>query len=631
VPVPLPEICLTSLVLARAFADDAFEPSFRTTKDLLHRPDLENTDFLPLKWKDELRERPIFKMTYSKYNTIWHRLLLVAGLRQDTRIYGLRVGAAGRLDGKGSHAFLFHSPSKIAFCFADFLLLLHSGVLEPALRNYIMSHTTQVFESSYQTRNIRADLMSIAFDGMTRKNDPIFAMLSNTTLGRDAGAPIDVSDKDLLEFEQRKDVSDIRASIEAAKLAGKRDRKSLNPLMMKVRNLIQTLSSLKVQEKREQYFERVNRLRALGKPTTTASMPASQSSPIKHIHHGLRQQHFRALAAVTIARFCQRRAQELEKLNGNLNRPGQLLERSSEQYIQILAGYLMHKPVEESVETNETDEPTERGSDFVERLKVEIDGNNDQQQPQQRKHGRKKREKSRCLLGCGTYCHRPALTKHYKDIHVRKGTLESPFWCPECRRLGMKDTWIDGGPPAWSNHVETMHGKIHAPNLPTIPPSPSDLTKCLICESVLTIGRGFKNHFKILHINKNQFGPPFPCPECIRHGKEESKVEQIEGLEAWEDHVERIHGGLQTLSGEVLQSANSMGKRKRRKAAIQAEANDTEDDSSRRQRRRTSSADYCSRNISEVSTLVDVSANTSPEPTTDEDIEIISRIDPGLL
>jgi hypothetical protein len=45
-------------------------------------------------------ERSIFPMAYNKYNRIWHRLLLVAGLRKDTRIYGLRVGAAGRLDGE---------------------------------------------------------------------------------------------------------------------------------------------------------------------------------------------------------------------------------------------------------------------------------------------------------------------------------------------------------------------------------------------------------------------------------------------------------------------------------------------------------------------------------------------------
>jgi hypothetical protein len=101
-----------------------------------------------------------------------------------------------------------------------------------------------VFESSYQTRNIRADLISIAFNGITRKNDPIFTTLSNSTLGRDSGAPVDVTKEDLAEFEKRRDVSDIRTSIKEVKSRGKRDRKSLHPLDIKVRNLIQTLSSL---------------------------------------------------------------------------------------------------------------------------------------------------------------------------------------------------------------------------------------------------------------------------------------------------------------------------------------------------------------------------------------------------
>jgi hypothetical protein len=54
----------------------------------------------PLQWKDDMLERSIFPMAYLKYNRIWHRLLLAAGLHKDTCIYSLRVGAAGRLDGE---------------------------------------------------------------------------------------------------------------------------------------------------------------------------------------------------------------------------------------------------------------------------------------------------------------------------------------------------------------------------------------------------------------------------------------------------------------------------------------------------------------------------------------------------
>lgn len=98
--IPRPEICLARIILSRALAANAFDAGFRTFEELLRRPNLENTDFLPLQWKDEMLERSIFPITYSRYNGIWYRLLLVAGLRKDTRIYGLHVGAAGRLDGE---------------------------------------------------------------------------------------------------------------------------------------------------------------------------------------------------------------------------------------------------------------------------------------------------------------------------------------------------------------------------------------------------------------------------------------------------------------------------------------------------------------------------------------------------
>jgi hypothetical protein len=296
--------------------------------------------------------------------------------------------------------------------------------------------------------------MSIAFDGMTRKNDPIFTALSNSTLGRDPGAPVDVTKKDLAEFEKRRDVSSIRASIKVVKSRGIQGRKSLRPLNMKIRNLINTLSSLKLQENREEYFKRVDKLRSLGKPTGTVRQPASHPCPAEStkVQHRYRQQHLRSLAAVRIGGFFRGHTQKLEKLKTGLNGLHQLPEQDLAQYVQILVAYLTYKPSEEFLETKAQ---TEQDGAFENLVKVE-------QQDDKR---------SRCLLGCGSYGNRSALTDHTIRVHVRKGTFESPFWCPECRRLGIKDedTWIDGGPSAWSNHVERIHGKKHAPNLPTHP------------------------------------------------------------------------------------------------------------------------------------------------------------------
>jgi hypothetical protein len=98
--VPLPQICLANLIITRAIKDDAFEPSFKTVDEFLNRPNLEGVDFLPLKWKKKKLDQRIFKIDYRKFNAIFHRTTLVAGFRKNPRLYALRVGAAGRLDGK---------------------------------------------------------------------------------------------------------------------------------------------------------------------------------------------------------------------------------------------------------------------------------------------------------------------------------------------------------------------------------------------------------------------------------------------------------------------------------------------------------------------------------------------------
>ncbi|KAI0197920.1 hypothetical protein F4808DRAFT_437548 [Astrocystis sublimbata] len=49
------------------------------------------------------------------------------------------------------------------------------GVLSDALRNHILSHTTHVFESSYQSFRVRADLMQLAFKADAGDHSQLFA------------------------------------------------------------------------------------------------------------------------------------------------------------------------------------------------------------------------------------------------------------------------------------------------------------------------------------------------------------------------------------------------------------------------------------------------------------------------
>jgi hypothetical protein len=99
-PIPYSPICLASIIAARAIKDDAFKVAFESVEALLSRPTLESVDFLPLDWKEEMLDRPIFNISDSTFSDLWHRTCLVSGLRVNPRFYTMRVGAGGRLDGK---------------------------------------------------------------------------------------------------------------------------------------------------------------------------------------------------------------------------------------------------------------------------------------------------------------------------------------------------------------------------------------------------------------------------------------------------------------------------------------------------------------------------------------------------
>ena len=180
----------------------------------------------------------------------------------------------------------------------------------------------------------------------------------------------------------------------------------------------------------------------------------------------------------------------------------------------------------------------------------------------------------------------------------------------------------------WSNHAERMHGKAHAPNLPTHPPPPSELTRCLICRHILSIGRGIKAHFRIAHVDKHKFNQPFPCPECIYQKKDD--IEKINGLEAWNHHVDRVHGGTQTLSGELVEE--KVGNKRKRASRAKAETASKVPDRACRRRRGCAIPTEVSPTFSNASTMIDVSSTLGTKTVvSSEEDDILSRIDSELL
>ncbi|KAB5572287.1 hypothetical protein GE09DRAFT_1216851 [Coniochaeta sp. 2T2.1] len=428
--VPGRTFCLSSFLVARALADNAFDAEYQTYEELLDRPILEpGIDYLPLPFKTGILDRRIIPLGQEKLNDIWNRTLLVAGLRQSMKPYSLRVGAAGRLN----------------------------GVLEPTLRNYILSQSSSMFHHSYQARNFSGNLAIIAFGGLGGDSGDakLFKSLSNSSLSRDERAPVNPTAEDLAGFERRRDIQDLRQEMREAV-----DQGAQNRVSKRIANIIKSLSRLRVQELREAYFQAADQRRGQGLPADNlAETSTAVQSP-----------------ATRVGQFL--RFEETSQLGNTRHSPavGKLL-------LDLLQNRL--SPLSEEVTVASSEAKT-----------------------------------------------LPAITGFEATAEADQSSSE-----PEA----VEDHMIDGA-PAWSNHVETYHGKNNAPNLPRVhqiwhkdgTSGPSQAW-CLICSNHFQAGRGFVKHLG-KHKDAGVFAQPFQCIGC-------PEDTWIDGLSEWIDHSARCHGG----------------------------------------------------------------------------------------
>ncbi|KAK8142879.1 hypothetical protein G3M48_008066 [Beauveria asiatica] len=208
-----------------------FQGRLHSIDQLLSEKPLDH-DYVPLHWKSSVLDAKIVPCSYRSFWKLWNRTLYVAGLRNDDNIrpYALRVGAGGRLDGS----------------------------LTRALSNYIMSHTTEVFERSYQARHLTANLMRIAFDSRAGDNGGMIRSLRSAFSRRDPEAPIYVSTDELAAFEERKDIQTLR---QLHKETFKKEPHKATAIKNQIRYLLDCLEKLKLQEIRRKYFDTVDNLR----------------------------------------------------------------------------------------------------------------------------------------------------------------------------------------------------------------------------------------------------------------------------------------------------------------------------------------------------------------------------------
>ncbi|KAJ9131259.1 hypothetical protein NKR19_g9595 [Coniochaeta hoffmannii] len=237
--LPFPVLCLASLVIARALQMGAIETSLQSAHELFRRPVLGSVDVIPIKWKADFEERDLFPLTYPQFRSLWAKCVMVMGCRKPIRPYALRVGAGNRMDDQ----------------------------LSGALRNYVMSHTSDVFETAYQTSHVRVNLPGIAFgEDNVDRDEELFSNLRKMSLTSDDGAPISVPREEIRKFDERQDMKDFLAKLDICLPQEKMKLRS------KMANRKAVLTKLQLEANRQSYFEQADRLRLHGRQPTHSSV-----------------------------------------------------------------------------------------------------------------------------------------------------------------------------------------------------------------------------------------------------------------------------------------------------------------------------------------------------------------------
>lgn len=411
-------------------------------------------------------------------------------------------------------------------------LIKYEGVLSPALRNYILSHTSRVYERSYQPKHVRENVQAIFDQGcQSDGQEEIFQLLRNSSLRCDELAPINASEQEIANWkETRKDLRDLLSSNDYNKHA-------------KIRSIIRALSQSHVQNKRRQYFKQANERRSLGQTTSDLVSTSNGSGTPKD----------QSPLTEAVSAFLE------------INSTDQIPEATSTStYIELVIAFLgesraiggaqvptcflcslTFKEWTEVWKHTATAHPHGKSWPFscpecarlgYEESLTQIDNHCEWSAHVHEKHAPRDQEPPRCFLGCGLFYSQSTLTRHINKYHDGFRTIPASFPCPECRRLGEKDYVIKDHLDL-RQHVNSRH------NPKLVPKTLTATTKhvCLLCwDQVFPTKGGLSQHTTKVHVHgKRTFDAAFPCPECRRDSGEDYIVDS---LIDWCRHVEDHHG-----------------------------------------------------------------------------------------
>ncbi|KAI0337092.1 hypothetical protein BDW22DRAFT_1384197 [Trametopsis cervina] len=414
--LPYPLLCLTHLVCVVGVHFNAFKAGYTSIDDIFQRPNLEHVNYVHLEWRGDFLDQEIFPMSYSSFTRTLHHVLLVAGFSTVARVYAFRLGA----------------------------LIEYDGSLTQAVRNFVASHTTMVFENNYQTEHVRADLASKRFGAYAggESSEPLFNVMRDLSKQNDPGAPLEPTPEQKSSIKSRRDITKRRTAYKAAKLNGdppdvvKAKKASLDQRQ-------RALYDLLLMDAREKYFAEANKLRAEGK--STDALRERSRSARRHCDHAVLD--VGGLMTLWTGEAGFGRTSTSEEL---------VFDDKAEDRSGKAMTWLLHYAAQDwtplTLSTTlpaKSSTPAKKNSKAGRRSKATT---ND------------KLDRWTCLLCDDTsYSARKSLTRHNTDHHIRHGTFDQPFPCPQCTHDGIPLPPTICSAFGWADHVETAHGKRYAP------------------------------------------------------------------------------------------------------------------------------------------------------------------------
>ncbi|KPM35006.1 hypothetical protein AK830_g11561 [Neonectria ditissima] len=415
--VPQPLLCVASLLVARAIKDKAFQVPFESLEDLLRQPHLDGVDYVPLAWREDILDEKIVPLKYHPFWGLWNRTFFVSGAREKMRPYSMRVGAGQRL----------------------------------------------------------------AFENHISEDSDLFQFLQNACLGRDQNAPVYPSYDDLKGFELRQDIQDLRKKYANTVAQQSSACPEAGRISARISWIIDSLSDLRVEELRKEYFRTADSLRSQGLDTKAARDAISTSNPRQSYSSG------NSIDAATIGRLL-------------LDIGDQKPENATIVFSGMAVAFLRGHPL-----------PTDTHTDAL------------------RSNERTKADGHHCLLCNLSLSNAGSLTRHTKRKH--QSMLAKPFPCPECRRLGREFTVAAGG-SFWTSHVIHCHGKANAPIFRSVMQKAPEKVECLLCNKTFARGTGLSLHFTKHHVLRGHLDNSFSCPACEM---------KIENQTDWVSHLKAKH------------------------------------------------------------------------------------------